>query len=297
MAENRPRETPMLTPDNLPLELGELGTVVEANPVMPGVYDAVLEQPDTALALEAYIVLKNTAEISDVAKRYGKAVPDYPEFLVYSEGEDGNARYIISYELSRYRITHQLPLPEDEIIRTTAAIGAEMYPEFFGRYPVPFFTPWGCTTRNEIIANGLFWLETERFHRGLAVAYPKFDDLSEEARNLAHPFDDGSASTNGGVPGYLFFSEVNSSIPLFELMALNSDKQLYRNVDKAALMNAIWKFHPEYAMSYNAQEQAGSHDVLGLLLYALGTEDVELEGSPDNMIAMSARAGFNFIKF
>lgn len=50
-------------------------------------------------------------------------------------------------------------------------------------------------------------------------------------------------------------------------------------------MNAIWKFHPEYAMGYNAQEQAGLHDMLGLLLLPLGEK------------IGNAKAGFDFIEF
>lgn len=299
MTGNEPRETPMLAPSNLPLDLGELGAVIEADLVMPGVYDAVLKLPGTAatVGVQAYIVLKDAEDISDTAKRYGMIDPDYPELLVYSENDTGNTCYIISYELSRYRTLHQLPLPEDEIVRTTAAIGAEMYPGYFGCYPIPYFTPWGCTTRSKVIANGLFWLETERFQRGLAVAFPKSEDLSEKAHGLAEQFDDGSALTNGQVPGYLFFSEVNSSVPLFELVFLNTKGPGEQKIDRAALMNAIWKYHPEYAMSFNAQEQAGLNDMAGLLLYALGAEDKELEGSPEHMIAMDAKAGSDFIKF
>ena len=297
MTENGPRETPMLAPENLPLDLGELGAVIEADLVIPGVYDAILRSPEAEIGIEAYIVLKDAAEISKSAKRYGKAAPDYPDLLVYSADDTGNTCYIISYELDRYRSLHQIPVPEDELVRTTAAIGAEMYPGYFGRYPVPYFTPWGCTTRSKVIANGLYWLETEKFQRGLAVSFPKFDDLSKSARGLAEPFDDGSAKTNGEVPGYLFFNEADSSVPLFELVVCNPLVQVDCAVDQAALMNAIWKFHPEYAMNYNAHEQAGLHDMLGLLLCVLGDEDRELDGSLEHMITMNAKAGFDFIEF
>lgn len=147
--------TDLLAPRNLPLELGELGTVTEAELIMPGVYDAILECSETGLAVEAFIVLSNAGEISAAAKRYGKTDSDYPDLLVYSENETGNTRYIVGYELFRYKILHHLPLLEGETIRGIAAVGAEMYPDYFGRYPVPFHTPWGCTTRHKIIANGL----------------------------------------------------------------------------------------------------------------------------------------------
>lgn len=46
--------TDLLAPRNLPLELGELGTVTEADLIMPGVYDAILEFLETGLAVEAF---------------------------------------------------------------------------------------------------------------------------------------------------------------------------------------------------------------------------------------------------
>lgn len=296
MEHSMEQETPLLAPENLPLDLGELGVVTEAELVMPGVYEAVLENPEMGVGMEAFIVLKSASEISEAAKEYGKTNPGHTELLVYSENETGNTRYIIDYELSRYRMLHHIPLPEGEIIRTTAAIGAEMYPNYFGNYPVPFLTPWGCTTRNKVIANGLYWLETERFQRGLAVAYPKFTDLSDGARSLSEPFDDGSALTNGQVPGYLFFKEANSSIPLFELIFVGSNVQLNCTVNRAALMNAIYQFHPEYAAQHNIAEQAGVNDGFSVLLTTLGVE-TEPQISPERIISLTEQAGTKFIDF
>lgn len=99
-------EMDLLSPKNLPLDLGELGTVTEAELAMPGVYNAVLEFSETGLAVEAFIVLRNAGEISTAAKRYGKTDPGYPNLLVYSEDETGNTRYIVGYELFRYKILH-----------------------------------------------------------------------------------------------------------------------------------------------------------------------------------------------
>ena len=118
--------------DLLPLDLGVLGIVTEAELAMPGVYDAVLEDTETGVAVEAFIVLKNAVEISAAAKQYGKTDPDHSDCLVYMEDGDGNTRYIIGYELFRYRILHGLPLPEGDTIRSIAATGAEMFPEYFG---------------------------------------------------------------------------------------------------------------------------------------------------------------------
>jgi len=262
------RETKLLEPENLPLDLGKLGIVTEAEIVMPGVYDVVLNQ-ETCLNVDAYIVLKSAADISNTAKRYGETVESYPDFLIYEESSDKNPRYIISYELFRYKILHHLPLPEEETIRGIASYGAEMYPGYFGDYPVPFLTPWGYTTRHKIIANGLFWLETEQCQRGLAVACPQYDDLSDGARGLAERFDGTLACLEKPEPLYLFFREADSSVPLFELLAVKPAKQIVASVDRAALMNAIYQNHPEYAAMYNVAEQSGQHDGLGIFLTLL----------------------------
>lgn len=288
--------TDLLAPRNLPLELGKLGTVTEAELIMPGVYDAVLEFSETGLAVEAFIVLSNAGEISAAAKRYGKADPDYPDLLVYSEDETGNTRYIVGYELFRYKILHHLPLPEGETIRGIAAAGAEMYPEYFGGYPVPFHTPRGCTTRHKIIANGLYWLETEQCRRGLAVACPKYDDLSDGARGLAELFHDGSAQADMEMPGYLFFTEANSSVPLFELVSAIPKEQLCCEVNRAALMNAVYQYFPEYAAQHNLAEQAGLNDGLGQFLHTQGI-DVELKSDPERLISLTTQAGTQYIDF
>lgn len=294
MASDAERE--MLFPENLPLDLGELGMVTEAELVMPGVYETVLEDQETGVGTGAYIVQKSAAGISGSAKGYGQTDPDYPELLVYSEDDSGNTCYIIDYELFRYKTLNHLPLPENENIRSIAAIGAEMYPGYFGGYPVPFLTPWGCTTRNKIIANGLFWIETEQCLRGLAVAYPKYDDLSDSARGLAELFDDGSVRANKEMPGYLFFKEANSSVPLFELISDFNTTQLNCDVNWAALMNAIYQFHPGYAAQYNIAEQAGLHDGLSQFLLMLGI-DVEPQIVPERLITLTAQAGTEFIDF
>lgn len=191
-------------------------------------------------------------------KRYGKTDLDYPEPLDYPEERVGNTMYIISYELFRYKTLNHLPLPEDDTIRSIAAAGAGLYPKYFGNNPVPFLTPWGCTNRNKIIANGLFWLKAERCQRRLALACPQYDDLSDGARGLAVPFDNASTNTNDPMPEYLFFKEADSSVPLFELILPFSNAQLNCNIDRAALMNAIYQSHPEYVTQYNITEQAGA---------------------------------------
>lgn len=290
------REIKLLAPENLPLELGDFGIVTDAQIVMPGVYEAVLMQEEVFVGAEAFIINRDTPEISGVAKQYGQAIPEYPALLLYREDSVGNPCCIINYELTRYKILHQLPLAEAESIREIAAFGAEQYPGYFGDYPVPIFTPWGRTTRHKVIANGLYWLETEHCQQGLAVAYPQYDDLSDGARGLSTEFDDGLSLPGGQVPGYLFFSKVDSSVPLFELTSAIPEAKLTCQIKHAELMNDIYQNHPEYVALYNAAEQAGLNDRLGMLLNAFGIE-TELSSSIDGMIKLSPEIGTDFIAF
>ncbi len=287
------KETQLLSSANLPLDLGELGVVTEATLVMPGVYDVILESSETGVAAEGFVVLRSAVEISDMAKRYGKSAPDYPEFLIYMEDSTGNSRYIIGYELFRYRVLHQLALPEGESIRSIATIGAEMYPEYFGNYPVPLLTPWGYTTRHKIIANGLYWLETEQCQRGLAIAGPIYDDLSDGARGLAERYDNDLSEH---VPAYLFFQESDSCVPLFELLSDMRKERLYCEINWAALMNAVYHHHPEYAAQHNLAEQVGLNDGFGRFLHTMGLE-VELHSSPERLLSLTAQAGTEFVDF
>ena len=236
---------------------------------MPGVYDVIIEQEEIPLGMEAFIVLRNASEISDAAKEYGREISRYPSLLLYAEDDTGNPRYIINYELFRYKILHQLPLPESGSIREISAFGAELYPDYFGNYPVPIFTPWGRTTRHKIISNGLYWLETEHCRRGLAVVFPKYDDLSDGARGLAAGFNDGLSLPGERNQGYLFFREADSSVPLFELISGLPRMRLNCQIKQTELMNAIYQNHPEYVTLYNIAEQSGLNNGFSLMLNAL----------------------------
>jgi len=126
------------------------------------------------------------------------------------------------------------------------------YTEYFGVYAVPRVCPWGKVLRNRELAEGVYWLETDEFKEVLFVDAMNIDDLSNYARNLAEK-DGGPTST-----GDLFFSKQNACVPLFELYwQLKS-----ANVNKAALMNGIMRFHSVYALQNNIRGQLGGLDNL-----------------------------------
>ena len=100
------REIQLLSPENLPLDLGELGVVTEAEAIIPGVYEASMRQEGSLLLIETFIVLSEAPSISAAAKKYGKYDLDYPGLLVYGENCSVDSRCIIAYELCRYKKLH-----------------------------------------------------------------------------------------------------------------------------------------------------------------------------------------------
>ena len=98
------------------------------------------------------------------------------------------------------------------------------------------------------------------------------------------------------MPGYLFFIETNSSVPLFELVSAIPKGQMCCEVNRAALMNAVYQHFPEYAAQHNLSEQAGLNDGLGQFLHTQGI-NMELKSAPERLICLTAEAGTQYIDF
>ena len=96
--------------------------------------------------------------------------------------------------------------------------------------------------------------------------------------------------------GELFFSKWASCLALFELWGQYEELRAGGLINYPALMNYIWTYFPEYAATYNIQNQMGMHDTFGLLMNALGAE-MELQNDPNKVIAMSKAAGLDFLNF
>lgn len=275
--------------DLLDLLAYELGEIHRWEEECPGVYYlAVL--PDTANAEEYYIVLED-ASISQEVRAMGRPLQSAPVLTYRLDSEDG-AYTAVKYEVLKYLTLHGLPLPEDSSLLDAALFGAERCPNYFGAYPVPLCTPWGRTLRHRPLDNGVYWIETEQCVEVLAVCYPVWDgELSEGLLEIGRKLE------AEGDMGYLYFLREAACVAVWELLRTRSELIDAGLIRKPELMNAIWRYQPGYALGYNAQEQAGLHDVLGLLLYALGVEDRELKGSPEYMIAMDPETGTDFIGF
>lgn len=262
-------------------ELGEIQFFTEE---CPGVYVLSCRR-DEGPCRELYIVEETASMIPPGVKKLGRRLLSYPDLLVYEIENPSGGQKIVEYEVNKFRAAQGLPLPEGVTLRDIALDGMELNPEYFGTFPVPWMTPWGCTLRHKAIDNGVYWLETEGSPRVFALCCILEDTLSDAARGLAE-------RCGGAGEGYLFFQERASCIPLFELL------QLYPQwdpscVDRRALENAVWRDYPEYAIQYNAQEAAGQHSLTGLVFRSLG-DQVDLSASAKQMIALSPDVGTDF---
>lgn len=278
-----------MTDELLYLLTSELGKIQQWEEECPGVYYlAVL--PDDKSVEEYYLVLEN-APISQEARSMGRPLQTFPALVYLLDSEDG-ARAAVKYEMLKYKTAHGLPLPEGASLRDTALYGMERCPDYFGTYPVPPQTPWGYTLRHRPLDNGIYWLETDQCVNVLAVCNPVWaSELSEGLLSIASKLEHEDEL------GCVFFQTEAACVAIWELLRTRPELVSLGLIRKAELMNAIWEHHPEYAMGWNAQEQAGLNDGLGLLLYALGVEDRELEGSVEYMIAITPEVGTDFIGF
>ena len=275
--------------ETLDLLAHELGEIYHWEEECPGVY--YLSILTTIEEGGEYYAVLEGAPITQEARAIGRRLKDVPVLLYPLEAEDG-AWTVVEYEILRYQTARGLPMPEGKSRREAALYGAELRPDYFGAYPVPFLTPWGHTLRHRLLDNGIYWIEAERCVEVLAVCYPIWDgELSEGLWEVGRKLD------AEGEIGYIYFLKETACVAIWELLRLRPALLTTGLIRKTELMNAIWEHQPGYALGYNAQEQAGLNDALGLLLYALGVEDRELESSPEHMITLTEEAGTEFIGF
>ena len=274
----------------------ELGEVTGWEELCPGVYSLTV-QPDSdsvSPCSEYYLVLPG-APISREALALGRVLDGIPGLLYAIDPPDEGGWTAILYELCKNQSRHGSPPLEGWSLSDAAMEGMELCPSYFGSFPVPPYTPWGWTLRYKALDNGVYWLETSQRKTALAVCHPiwstEFSEVVAQAgKKLAHSkADDVELS-------YLFFEERASCTAIFELLKVRPEWLETGLIRRPELMNAIWKYAPMYATAYNAQEQAGLHDGLGILLKMMG-EDSEPQGSPEHMISLVPDTGTEFIGF
>ena len=273
----------------------EIGEVVSTEEQCPGVYYIACRPEDEAMASELLIVERNCSHISVAAKAYGQPLDGHDELLVYDFADPCGGRPVVLYEADRYLVRSKLMPPDKYDLLSSAVYYADDYPEYFGPIPAPTLTPRGYMTRYITLSSGVFALETNTGERLIALAGIIWSlELQDTTKALGMKVGNLSGD---GVPveaQYLFFTEGDGCLALFELLHGLSDPNACSRLDLAALMNAIWKYHPDYALSHNLREQQGLNDLLGMIMDAVGAQE-ELSGSEKNMAAITAEAGTEYV--
>lgn len=287
------RETDPIMPE---IE-GDIGEIKLIEELCPGVFYVAAREPETGLAQEYYIADQKTALLTEEAKAYGLPLETDAGLLKFPiEAERGGAP-VVKYEVQRYRAAHQLAPLDDDSALLTAVYGMERYPEYFGDYPVPPMTPRGATTRHKRLASGVYALETETFERMIAVCYPVWScDLSDYTIAQAEQLDSDARQGIDSTLGYLYFPASAGCLALFELWKWYEEFMSSGLIDRAAMMNAIYLNHPEYAVQHNRWEQEGLNDAGAQFWRWLGF-DVEPEGRADNLITLYSGVGVDYLRF
>ena len=273
------------------------GDVFMSEEQCPGVYYLACREDEHALSSELIVVERDCPHISVAAKAYGSPLDGHDELIVYSYTAERGGSEVVLYEAYRYLKLHGLPLPERSTLLSSAAYFADDYPEYFGAIPAPVVTPRGYMTRYITLSDGIFALETDAGTRLIALAgiiwsLELQDTTIQLGIKVANP-------VGGEAPvevQYLFFTEEDGCLALFELLLSHPALCESKRLDKLALMNAIWNFHPDYALTHNSREQQGLNDLLGLILNEVGIE-CELSGSAENMVALSPEAGTEYVRW
>ena len=286
----------METEKDLTLELkDDLGEIELIKCVATGIFYVVAVDPEEAMPAEYYIVDKDCRELSSEAKAYGVPLEYHEGYISYRADVPEDGRMVLEYEINRYLLKNNLPALDGDTILSIATYGREHNPEYFGDYPAPTLTPRGFPLRYKTLTNGVFLIETDKLEKVLAVCQPIWEcDLSEYTKEHSEQLDFDRLNGISKTAGYLFFSQENACLALFELWKPYEKIGKSGRINVQAMMNAIWQYHPTYATSHNLREQTGLNDCLGLLMNCLGVE-VDLVGSSENMISISENTGTEYL--
>lgn len=256
----------------------EFGTILEAKLYCPGVYLLQTEYPEYRSNRTLYAVYgpENSGIIPSEALQYGKRTAN---LTIFDRDDYGEGWMILEFEIYRYWSAHGIPNAENTDLFTAAHYAAEKFPEYFGSLIPPQDTPSGYTIRYKIIANGLYFVESENCRWFLAVAYCIWSsDLSDLACKFGKTlFHSANSETK---TGYLFFDQSLCAPAIYELL----DMPQYQNLRKfissqAALENELVLHFPLYMLIHNKMEiqHHGKDDLFRDLLLSLGHQLEEPE--------------------
>ena len=262
------------------LEKEVWGEVQSVEEEAAGVLYVETAMPDLC-GKELYVVTPEAIPkiISEETLRYGTVVQGGYVFELYA---DGNGWELVSYELDRYRLRKAPSEEGREGIYTSSVYAAEKYPAYFGGILPPRSTPWGLVLRYKKVAEGIFFLETDRLEWVLAVAEPIWGvDLSEEARGLGQLWE-GDRLLRRREAQYLYFQTSRCGPVIYELLDYEEYQTLLSYIpSKAALETKLYLNHPGYTLRHNFVQMSGQgkSDLLNRLASTLGAWDLVEEHS------------------
>lgn len=276
----------------------DIGVIGRVDLCAPGTYYvSARKREKTGSRREYYVAERDSTVLSPQAKEYGIPVAAWPALLLFQVGKEQSGYKIVDFELARY-LEKNGGLSEPMLPpRCIALFAMGEHPEYFGLYPAPVMTPFGDMLRYRTLENGVFWIETDRNKYTLALCYPIWSsDISDTAQKLGELTEYDRKNDVEKTYGYLFFSEENSCIPIFELLNIFPG---LKTVNLPALMNAIWTYHPEYAVFGNFLEQQEGNDPLHTMLSGLCPQEVLMDPAVclENIIAYFPEAGTKFVQF
>lgn len=273
------------SPEELPFDLKhEIGEVRAFRAFIPGVYYLTAQKENCAA--ENYYAVMESAAVFSAVNRYGHP---YPGLRLYAVSEDASGWRVLEYELGKYQMAHNRELITEEAEREfhrAALFAAGCHPEYFGEYPVPIRTPRGYTLRHQKLENGIYWLETSQCEELLAVCYPIWNtEFTSIARVIGEPTEYDYIQGYDKTLGSLFFSRENRCIALYELMQTRP-AWAGTLIDKPALMNAIWKNCPKYAVALPQLDETAWKNYL-----------TKVKTERDALIGIYPDAGDDFLLF
>lgn len=230
----------------------ELGTIVAVQECCPGVYS--IEVDEGGRFHKEYYVLMEGAPFTGQIWNYGQWIRGLDLYL-FEIGRYGSGWEVMQYEITRYNLAAGKETVPEEVFHDRAVHAMDAYEEYFGEFPVPYHTPEGYTLRHRKLGNGIYWLETSRGRELLALCFPIWNtELSDAAIALAKMTDQDRLAGPSKSLCYAFFSREDSCVPIYEL---GTQRPVWEGsyIRVPALMNALWKYAPAYALRLNGGKQ------------------------------------------
>lgn len=275
--------------DYLPALEEEIGPAANIEEWCPGVFYIEIDQG--GVFMKEYFVVLDEAPMAVKVRNYGKKMDG---LRLFAQDDDSSGWRIVQYEVSKYSFTVKGKHLPEELFQDMSLHAMELHPEYFGTFPVPYHTPCGCTLRHRTLDNGVYWLETSQCKELLAVCFPVWNaELSPASASLAKLLTWDAAIGVEKAMGYIFFTRESSCVPIYELM-MTRQKWDGAVIDVPALMNALWKYAPKYAVHLNGGKAQVLDDELTRLLGKAGQEAIP---QPDgkHMIGMFPDVGTDFL--